>query len=224
MQVYLRDGSAQTILRAATLRQVAGQTLHLIQSQYTDAGPASPSADPITPGAWQGSHWSANFEVTGVTRLRKKSRRKRDSNPGSSALEADALTTRPTRRCLLAGVRLESRPAVHDTSPEKCQVWWPRNTSTHYSSPRGWWWWRRQRRRRLRRCQGPPATSYCCQGRFLCGNRSPQSSLAPPHLSQVAGERTREAMGWWAGERVDGEWLWDRRLNERSNDNDDDNW
>ena len=28
----------------------------------------------------------------------KKSRRKRDSNPGSSALEVDALTTRPTRR------------------------------------------------------------------------------------------------------------------------------
>ena len=28
----------------------------------------------------------------------KKSRRKRDSNPGSSALKADALTTRPTRR------------------------------------------------------------------------------------------------------------------------------
>ena len=28
----------------------------------------------------------------------EKSRRKRDSNPGSSALEADALTTRPTRR------------------------------------------------------------------------------------------------------------------------------
>ena len=28
----------------------------------------------------------------------KKSRLKRDSNPGSSALEADALTTRPTRR------------------------------------------------------------------------------------------------------------------------------
>ena len=28
----------------------------------------------------------------------EKSRRQRDSNPGSSALEADALTTRPTRR------------------------------------------------------------------------------------------------------------------------------
>ena len=33
-----------------------------------------------------------------MTRPRKKSRRKRESNPGSSALEADALTTRPTRR------------------------------------------------------------------------------------------------------------------------------
>ena len=105
MQVYLRDGSAQTILRAATLRQVAGQTFHLTQSQYTDAGPASPSAVPITPGALQGSHWSANFEVTGVTRPRKNSLRKWDSNPGSSALEADALTTRPTRPCLVAGIR-----------------------------------------------------------------------------------------------------------------------
>ena len=41
--------------------QVAYQTFYLTQSQYTDTGPTSPSADPITPGAWQGSHWSANF-------------------------------------------------------------------------------------------------------------------------------------------------------------------
>ena len=38
----------------------ADPTFHLTQSQYTDTGPTSPSADPITPGAWQGSHWSAN--------------------------------------------------------------------------------------------------------------------------------------------------------------------
>ena len=37
------------------------QTLYLTQSQYTDIGLTSPSADPIMPGAWQGSHWSANF-------------------------------------------------------------------------------------------------------------------------------------------------------------------
>ena len=95
-----RIGSAQTILRAATLRQkLQIERSSSPQSQYTDTGPTSPSADPITPGAWQGSHWSANFEVTGMTRPRKKSRHKRDSNPGSSALETDALTTRPTRRC-----------------------------------------------------------------------------------------------------------------------------
>ena len=41
--------------------EAADQTFHLTQSQYTDTGPTSPSADPITPGAWQGSHWSVNF-------------------------------------------------------------------------------------------------------------------------------------------------------------------
>ena len=51
--------------------EVADQTFYLTQSQYTDTGPTSPSADPITPGAWQHSHWSANFEVTGMTRSRK---------------------------------------------------------------------------------------------------------------------------------------------------------
>ena len=58
--------------------EVADPTFYLTQSQYTDTGPTSPSADPITPGAWQGSHWSANFEVTGMTRPRK--------NPGASGI------------------------------------------------------------------------------------------------------------------------------------------
>ena len=44
-----------------TAIEVADQTFHLTQSQYTDTGPTSPRADPITPGAWQGSCWSANF-------------------------------------------------------------------------------------------------------------------------------------------------------------------
>ena len=60
--------------------------------QYTDTGPTSHSTDPITPGVWQGGHWSANFSHWYDP---KKSRRMRDSNPESSALEADALTTRP---------------------------------------------------------------------------------------------------------------------------------
>ena len=50
--------------------EVAGQTFYLTQSQYADTGPTSPSADgdPITPGAWQGSHWSADFYVIGMIR------------------------------------------------------------------------------------------------------------------------------------------------------------
>ena len=58
--------------------ELADQTFYLTQSQYTDTGLTSPSADPISPGAWQGSHWSANFEVTGMTRPRK--------NPGASGI------------------------------------------------------------------------------------------------------------------------------------------
>ena len=41
--------------------EAADQTFYLTQSQYADTGPTSPSADPITPGAWQGGHWSATF-------------------------------------------------------------------------------------------------------------------------------------------------------------------
>ena len=51
--------------------EVADPTFHPTQSQYTDTGPISPSADPVTPGEWQCSHWCANFYVTGMTRPRK---------------------------------------------------------------------------------------------------------------------------------------------------------
>ena len=78
--------------------KVADQTFHLTQSQYTDTWPTSPSTDPITPGAWQDSYWSAIFVSHWYDSTPKKSRRKRDWNPGSSALEAEALTTRLTRR------------------------------------------------------------------------------------------------------------------------------
>ena len=41
--------------------ELADQAVYLTQSQYTDTQPTSPSADRITPGAWQGSDRSANF-------------------------------------------------------------------------------------------------------------------------------------------------------------------
>ena len=62
----------------------------------TDTGPTIPSADSMTPGTWQGSHWRATlshwYEST------RKNPRKRKSIPKSAVLEADALTTNPTRR------------------------------------------------------------------------------------------------------------------------------
>ena len=52
--------------------EVADRTFSLTQSQYTDTGPTSPGADPITPSAQQGSHWNVSFEVTCMTRPGKK--------------------------------------------------------------------------------------------------------------------------------------------------------
>ena len=42
-----------------TEKKVADQTFYLTQSLYTDTGPTSPIADPITSGTLQGSHLSA---------------------------------------------------------------------------------------------------------------------------------------------------------------------
>ena len=40
--------------------EVADQTFHLTQSQYTNTGSTSPIPDSVTRGIWQGSHWSTN--------------------------------------------------------------------------------------------------------------------------------------------------------------------
>ena len=98
MPVYLRDRSAHTMCYHTEI-EVADQIFYPTQSQYTitDNGPASPSADPITPGALQGSQWSANFEVTGMTQPRKITTEKVEIKPGSAALNMGTLVTRPTR-------------------------------------------------------------------------------------------------------------------------------
>ena len=96
--VYLRDGSAKTILRAATLRQK-------LQIKLS----TSPSHSILTPG-WPVPALTLYCQVpgrvaTGVPIFKslvmvwldlEKSRREQDLNPRSSAFEADALTTRPT--------------------------------------------------------------------------------------------------------------------------------
>ena len=101
MLVYLRDGSAQTILLAATLRW-----------EFQIKLSTSPSHSMLTQGR-RVPALNLWFQVPGRVAIgvpifmslvwldQEKSRSKRESNPGSSAPEADALTTTPTRRVLL---------------------------------------------------------------------------------------------------------------------------
>ena len=77
--------------------EVADQTFYLTQSQYTDTGPTSPNADPITPGAWQGSHWSASFKSL-VWLDPGKIPAQAGFEPGIFRSRGGRLTTRPTRR------------------------------------------------------------------------------------------------------------------------------
>ena len=86
--------------------EVADQTFYLTQSQYADTGPISPSADLITPGIWQGSHWSANFEVTGMTRPGKIPAQE-GFEPGIFRSRGGRLTTRPTRRSTFLTKRIQ---------------------------------------------------------------------------------------------------------------------
>ena len=83
--------------------QTADQNFYLNQPQYTDTRPTSPSADPTTPGAWQGSHWSTYFEVSGMTQpgVEKSLWRKQEANSGSAALANNALASGPTRQTQL---------------------------------------------------------------------------------------------------------------------------
>ena len=51
-----QGGAALTLTCATHETEVAAQASCLTQSQYTDTGPTSPSANPIMPDARRGSH------------------------------------------------------------------------------------------------------------------------------------------------------------------------
>ena len=99
MLVNLRDGSSQTIVRSATLRQKLQIKLSISPSHSTLT-----LSQPVTALTLQAQ--APGRVTTGVPILKslagldpeKFSRCKRESNPGSAAFEADPLTTRPKRR------------------------------------------------------------------------------------------------------------------------------
>ena len=77
--------------------EAVDQTSCLAQSQCTDTWPTRPSTVPIAPDAWQGSHKRTNVQVAGVTGPGKIPTETAGFDPGSSTMEADSLTTRPSR-------------------------------------------------------------------------------------------------------------------------------
>ena len=82
-----------------SIGEVADQAFYLTQSQYTDTQPTSPSADLLTSG--REAIRAPSLKLLVWPDQEKSSRRKRESNSVSSALEADALTARPTGQYVL---------------------------------------------------------------------------------------------------------------------------
>ena len=91
--------------------EVADQACYITQSQNTDTGPTSPSADPITPGTWQNSLWRASFSVRGMTRSGKTSTGKAAIEPRSAALDC-YLRTEPLRAPGGESVQASSRQSA----------------------------------------------------------------------------------------------------------------
>ena len=71
---------------------------YLTQSQQANTWPTSPSADPTTPGAWPGSHWSTNVQVTGMTQPGKRSTAKAGMTQPGKRSTAKAGMTQPRKR------------------------------------------------------------------------------------------------------------------------------
>ena len=121
--------------------EVADQTFHLTQSQYTDTGPTCPSTDPIPPCAWQGSQWECQFLSHWYDLTLEKSRRKQDLNSGSSTLKVDAVTTRPMRwwegmNAQLPPMYLINNLLVHPWKVQlQIEVLSKSNTNTHKKNP-----------------------------------------------------------------------------------------
>ena len=83
----------------------ADSTCYLAQSQYTDSGPTSPTADPTIPEARQCSPLSSNNRVSGMAG--------HGHTPTGWRCGGGHLTTRPTRRWMLTTINLPSGLAPH---------------------------------------------------------------------------------------------------------------
>ena len=107
------------------------------QPRYTDTWPTSPSTDPVTPGTWQGSHWNAKFEVTGMTRHRKRSTGNTGFKPWSAALCDVSKVITTHRRCQAWGTTdLKNSRCPQHTWKEHT---WQQHTWQHHTWQQHTW-------------------------------------------------------------------------------------
>ena len=112
--MYLRDGPAETGVRAATFRwKLHIQVFCFTQSQYTDTGPTCPSADPITADAWQGSHWSTKSLSHWYDWTWRKSHDESGNGTQVCRSRGGRLTTRPVRRCITSHTHTHTHARTH---------------------------------------------------------------------------------------------------------------
>ena len=81
-----------------TQTKAADQTCHLIQSVYWHRD-SYPSADPVAPCAWQGSHWSTKLLSHWYTLTQKIAHGKSGDQTQVCHSRGRQHTTRPRRRC-----------------------------------------------------------------------------------------------------------------------------
>ena len=96
MLVYLRDGFAWAQLYILPHWESGRAHFCLTQSQYTDTGPTSPSTGPIMLASGRAATGVPFFKSLVWLNQKNPHGESGNQTPGSAALEAEALSTRPT--------------------------------------------------------------------------------------------------------------------------------
>ena len=91
VSVSQRQICADNCTLCHTETEAADPTCYLAKSQCTDIGPTSPCAGTITPGTWQGNHWSPHSYVTDMTLPCKIPVGKAGIGLITAAIDADSL-------------------------------------------------------------------------------------------------------------------------------------
>ena len=138
------------------------------------------------PGTWLGSHWGTSYEVSGMTWPGQKSTAREGAKPRSAALQADVLTTRPTRPSFFVGSVEQGAKPETDYSPRPSHCF----LVTPPHSDRGSQWWHTQQ------------TLYACRKILKEYVLVSETSSVNVHCSRISahpfssGQPCQQDLGW----------------------------